>query len=176
MVFIVVILFIILIGFFSAWIFSGRFTGFVSDNIKSYTIRGNSMFPMLKEGDKVKIFLGYYETNEVKRNDVVLTEFLWRENPLLKIVRGLPGDELVIKKSDGGFNIFINNQILTNSEGVSYIIDSKGANLLGLYAKDYEGKIPDGAYLILGDDYLGSLDSTDFGLVGKSNFKGKVVG
>jgi len=175
-VFIVAVLIIVsLLGIFCAKILLNK-SSEMNYEEKIFTIRGDSMSPLLKDGDKVKILLDYYDENEVKRDDVVLVEFSWREDPILKIIKGLPGDELEIKTSEGGFNIFINNQILTNSGGVSYITDSKGANLLGLYAKDYNGKIPDGAYLLLGDDYLGSLDSTDFGLIGKSNLKGKVIG
>jgi len=47
--------------------------------------------------------------------------------------------------------------------------------MLSLYERDYKGVIPKNAYLILGNLVEGSLDSSRFGLVGKSDFLGKVV-
>ena len=47
--------------------------------------------------------------------------------------------------------------------------------LLALYEKDYQGVIPAGAFLILGNAPGGSLDSTQFGLVSQEDLEGKVT-
>ena len=46
--------------------------------------------------------------------------------------------------------------------------------MLSLYERDYQGKIPEDAYLVLGDNINGSLDSRNFGLIGKQDILGKV--
>jgi type IV secretory pathway protease TraF len=45
--------------------------------------------------------------------------------------------------------------------------------MLSLYEKDYKGIIPQNTYLILGDQPSGSVDSSVFGLVDKSDILGK---
>jgi type IV secretory pathway protease TraF len=46
--------------------------------------------------------------------------------------------------------------------------------MLSLYEKDYKGVIPKNAYLLLGNRISGSVDSTTFGLVEKSDIIAKV--
>ena len=47
--------------------------------------------------------------------------------------------------------------------------------MLELYINDYQGVIPANAYLILGNQAEGSLDSIRFGLIGKEGIVGKIV-
>lgn len=134
------------------------------------TIRGNSLAPLLNPDEEAKVQRNYYQNYPIQRNDVVLIDHAGRKNSLIKIVKGLGGDELTLQKVDKGWNILINNKILLNSENKKYIINGKKYKMLSLY----EGVIPKDACLVLGDNPSGSLDSTRFGLINKKNIIAKV--
>jgi len=144
--------------------------------IESRTVQGKSLTPLIKTGQRVKVFINYYHYYPVERNDVVLITYAGSKNPLIKIVKGLPGDSFSLQKvsDELKWNILINNNILKNSEGKSYIIGNAGYKMLSLYEKDYQGIIPENAYLVLGNIVSGSLDSTRFGLINKTDILGKV--
>jgi len=145
-------------------------------NEKTYTVRGESMRPLLKEGQGITGLLGYYACHEVKRGDIILYEPPGKENVIVKKVVGTPGDSFAIEKNGTSpdWNIVINGSLLTNSAGVAYALDEQKHKILALYERDYTGNIPEGAYILLGDAPAGSLDSTQFGLAQKSRIMGKV--
>ncbi|MDP3990767.1 MAG: signal peptidase I [Candidatus Nealsonbacteria bacterium] len=137
-------------------------------------VRGGSLDPLIKDGEIVKVFWGYYDCNDIKRDDVVLYSYAGNEAPLIKIVRGVPGDKFNLWQTDGGWHILINGEVLKNSEGIPYLISGKRYEMLSLYEKDYGGIIPKDAYLIMGNLVSGSIDSTRYGLIDKSDILGKV--
>jgi len=133
-------------------------------------VRGGSMAGLIDDGKKVKILYGYYDCNPVERGNVILYNYPGNPNPIIKSVRGLPGDTFSVEN-----NIILNGQPLTNDNGQPYKLDEQEGKLLELYEKDYHGRIPPDTYLILGNITYGSLDSTKFGLVGGKDVLGKVV-
>ena len=138
-------------------------------------VRGNSLDPIIQDGDTVKIAFGYYDCNEIKRDDIVLYDYAGYSNPLIKIIKGLAGDSFKLVRKDGGWNILINDEIVKNSDGQEYVLDERGYKMLSLYEKDYKGVIPENAYLLLGNIPSGSLDATHFGLIDKSGILAKVI-
>jgi len=137
-------------------------------------VRGNSLSPLIKDGEMIKVFLGYYNCHEIQRNDVVLYSYAGDKNPLIKIVKSIPNDKFQLQKSTNGWHILINGEILKNSENKPYLLNEKGYKMLSLYERDYQGIIPKNTYLILGNLVSGTLDSTYFGLIDKSDILGKV--
>ncbi|MFH1233433.1 MAG: signal peptidase I [Patescibacteria group bacterium] len=147
------------------------------DNIKEEikTVRGSSLEPLVLEGAKIKILPGYYQCYEIKRNDLVLYDYKGNEVPVLKIVKAIPQDTFrLVAKDNDSYNLFINEKIAANSQGFPYIFNTKQSKMLFLYEKDYKAVIPQNTYLLLGDQVNGSVDSTVFGLVDKSDILGKV--
>jgi signal peptidase I len=138
-------------------------------------VQGTSMEPVIKEGQKVKILFDYYKCHPILREDIILYRYSGNENPLIKRVKGVEGDDFKLKEQKEGWLIYINNQPLKNSLGQYYLLNERSYRLLSLYERDYKGKIPEGAYLILGEDPYGSLDSTRFGFVSKDDILGKVI-
>lgn len=137
-------------------------------------VRGNSLAPLVKSGQTVRVLFGYYECNEIQRDDVVLYNFAGSKTPLIKIVRGVPGDSFKLEQTKrGAWHIIINGEVLKNSVGQNYLISGKRYEMLALYEKDFKGKIPAGAYLLLGNITSGATDSTRFGLVSKRDILGK---
>ncbi len=156
-----------------------RYSDFIVPSIpgapKKMIVRGNSMEPYLKDGDYIFAQNGYYDKNPVTKEDVVLVNFSWREDPLVKFIKGVPGDSFFIKKAEGGnFNILINNEILKNFDGIPYKISYSGFRVLELYVKDYKGVIPEDAYLVMGNLAEGSEDSARFGLMSIENISARV--
>jgi signal peptidase I len=142
--------------------------------IEEKIVRGNSLEPLIKDGETIEILFGYYDCHPIERNDIVIYFYAGNKNPIIKIIKGIPGDKFSLKKTNNGWYILINGEILKNSENQPYILDDQGYRLLSLYEKDYKGIIPEDAYLILGNLPQGSLDSSHFGLVGKKDILGKV--
>jgi signal peptidase I len=142
--------------------------------IEEKIVRGNSLEPLIKDGETIEVLFGYYDCNPIQRNDIVIYFYAGNKNPIIKIVKGIPGDKFSLKKTNNGWYILINGEILKNSENQPYILNEQGYRLLSLYEKDYKGIIPEDTYLILGNLPQGSLDSSHFGFVGKKDILGKV--
>jgi len=141
---------------------------------KEMIVQGNSLEPLIMPRKTIKVLFGYYSCHEIKREDVVLFDYAASKNPVIKIVKGIPGDKFELKHSGSGWNLLINNKVVKNSESEPYLITDHGYRMLSLYEQDYHGIIPPNTYLLLGNLAGGSLDSTVFGLVDKSDIIAKV--
>jgi len=137
-------------------------------------VRGSSLTGLIEPGQTVKILLGFYDCNDVKRGDVITYNYAGDKNPLIKIVKGISGDRFHLQKTEGGWHILVNDEIVRNSQNQPYVFDEGGYKMLSLYERDYAGVIPENAYLILGNLASGSLDSSHFGLIDKKDILGKV--
>lgn len=154
------------------------------------TVQGTSLGNLLRDGAEVKILGNYYACNEAKREEIVEYDYLGNPIPIAKVVKGVPGDTFALKQITGGnsapsagsgqagspqgWNLLINGEVAKTSDGKPYLLDDRAYRTLSLYTKDYKGVIPPDAYLILGDLPGGSSDSTQFGLVGRADFLGKI--
>lgn len=144
--------------------------------VEERIVRGNSLAPLIKPGEKVKALFGYYHCHKIEREDIILYSYPGNNVPLIKVVKGIPEDSFELEKIDNkGWYILINGNVLKNSEGIPYLISGNRYKMLALYQRDYQGRIPEGAYLLLGNLPSGSTDSTCFGLVGKQGILAKVV-
>lgn len=129
-------------------------------------VRGNSLSPLIKPGDKVKIYFDFYDTHKIQREDIVACKYSCCPDPIIKIVRGIPKDKFELKElKDGSAQVLINRKVLKNSSNQPYKFTGKRKKMLLLYEKDYRGIIPERTYLLLGNIVSGSLDSARFGLV-----------
>ena len=145
-----------------------------SIKVEERIVRGSSLTPLVEAGEIVTILFGYYDCHQIRRNDVIAYNYSGRSDPIIKVVKGLPGDTFHLEKNNMGWNILINNKIVKNSQDEPYLLSEKKSKMLALYESDYQGVIPENSFLILGNLVSGSLDSTRFGLIDKSNTLGKV--
>jgi signal peptidase I len=141
---------------------------------EEYTVRGDSLQGIVEDGQIVKVFPEYYDCYEIKRGDMIVYSYAGNSEPVIKIIKGIPGDRFELRESGSGWNILINEQVLMSSDNQPYLLDVKGYNMLSLYERDYNGVIPENAYLILGNLAGGSVDSTRYGLVSRDDILGKV--
>lgn len=137
-------------------------------------VRGNSMSGIVEDGQQITVLKNYYSCHEIQRNDVVIYQYYPDKEPLIKIVKAIPGDKWTLKMNAQGYEIVVNGMPLLTSNGSLYQIPAENIKMLEMYVSSYP-VIPPEAYLILGNLFYGTLDSTRFGLVGKSDIIGKVI-
>lgn len=139
-------------------------------------VRGNSLSGLIENGEVVTVLFGYYECDEIRRDDLVLYSYAGNEVPLIKIIKGIPGDDFKLEQAEPEvWHILVNGKVVRNSEGNPYFISGNRYKMLALYEKDFRGKIPKGVYLLLGNLVSGAVDSTRFGFVSKETILGKAV-
>lgn len=119
-------------------------------------VNGNSMEPSLSTGDVVLVNkLRMRVGGGLDRGDVVMLSFDSRSGTFVKRIAGVPGDEVEVNET----GVFINGE--------------KAADGTEEASKLKSGTIPDGYYLVLGDNRLNSNDSRLMGLVSENNIQGK---
>jgi signal peptidase I len=135
-------------------------------------IAGNSMNPTLKDGQFTLVLKCSYLFSPVERGDIVaLTN---HDKSYVKRVIGLPGEK--IEYMDGKLLIndetylekYLGDKVVTTNFTFSDICSKKDCP---------DGKIPEGKYMVMGDNRPESKDSRDkeeFGLVDKKDIKGKI--
>jgi len=169
-----VVIFFVVISFF--WVKRSYFQ-YLIFGVYYETVRGKSMEPYLLDGDEVKIDSDYYEKNQIQKGDVVIIDFEWRQDPVVKFVHAIPGDEFGIERQqDGSYFVLVNGEAIKNSENEFYSLSYSKTRMLDLYINDFDGVIPENMYLVFGNLTQGTQDSTQFGLIQKEKIIGKVVG
>lgn len=138
-------------------------------------VRGSSLSRTLPAGTRVSLELGYYDRRAVERDQVVAFRVASHAAPVIKIAKGLPGDELSLVERDGKRMIEVNGRALVNADGWPYHLSISSHRLLSLYVRDYQGRIPADAYLLLGDAPTGGLDSTRLGLIHHTDLIARVL-
>lgn len=141
-------------------------------DIKVNRVTGNSLSGVVESGENLKIFVGIYDCNEVKREDIVVYHFSGSPIPLVKLVKGLPNDTFKIECIDNKCYININGNKVRNFSGGLYYIVEKESSLLKYYEKSFRGIIPEDTFMILGS-HNGTVDSSKFGLISKKDLLGK---
>lgn len=125
---------------------------------------GNSMNPTLKDEELLILNKFRYRFTDIKRGEIISLKY---DNTkyLIKRVIGLPGENVSILDS----KLYINDKEFQES----YISTDLKYDNFSLKDLGYE-KIPDGMYLVLGDNRVDSLDSREIGLIKKEDVIGKV--
>ena len=155
------------------WIIALAVIAFVLIFIVAFQpIAGNSMDPTLKDGQIVLVSKFSYKLSSVKRNEIIV--FKNDGKTYVKRVIGLPGEK--VEYMDGV--LFINDEPYKETYLDEGVVTYNFLFIDVCSLEDCpEGKIPEGKYLVMGDNRPESIDSRDssFGLIDKSDIKGKVV-
>jgi signal peptidase I len=154
-------------------------------------VRGSSMEPALIKADKVFIDKISMWTNMPARGDIVVFRKPGENKRLIKRVIACPGDSIAV--TDGKLvlngNISEEPYVLPENrtdlpdlkvEGEVLLVDNEPVRITGaegdaVYALDNPeaGIIPDGFFLVLGDNRKISLDSRNWGLLPASQIIGR---
>jgi signal peptidase I len=133
-------------------------------------VAGNSMVPTLDEGDAIAVSKLSYKFGSVQRNDIVIIKKNGKS--YVKRVIGLPGESIKYIKS-----ILYIDDVPYTENFLDDDVETSGFTLDDICKENEcpDGIIPEGKYLVLGDNRPESEDSRDFGLVDKTEIKGKVL-
>jgi hypothetical protein len=133
------------------------------------------MRPLIKRDDKYVALLKYYDCHPIHRGDVVLAYTTDDKEPVVRIVRGVPGDkyQVISDTKNKSWNIKINEEILKTDTTPYYFGSVQGAALL----EEQKSKGPN-----LGNDEFilfsmispGSRDSGMVGRISRAKILGKV--
>ena len=135
-------------------------------------IPSGSMLPTLQIDDRLIIDKISYRFSNPVRGDIIVfnpTAQLEKEkfkDAFIKRVIGLPGDRIDVK--DG--KVYINGQVLTEK-----YLDEAPAYNWSSTALTPDGIVPEGHYLVLGDNRNNSYDSHYWGFVPKDKIVGKAT-
>lgn len=125
---------------------------------------GSSMSPTFESQEIVILNKLHYRFFDIKRFDVISFEYDSTKY-LIKRVIGLPGEKIEYKD-----NVLYVNGKEVEEEFLTEDITTENFSLTGL---GYE-TIPEGMYLVLGDNREDSLDSREIGLIKEEEILGKV--
>lgn len=134
----------------------------------TYSVDGLSMDPTFEEGDRVIVNKFIYNLTDVERDDIVVFDS-HNDAAYVKRVIGVPGDTVEMRDRV----VYVNGEPLEEDyvvhQGETYM-DDFTLETLGV-----EGDtIPEGQYLVLGDNRPISRDSRDFGLISDEDIIGEV--
>lgn len=138
---------------------------------RALTVVGTSLMPRIADGATVDAIVGVDCAFAPSRGNIVLFVSGAQSVPLAKVVAAEPGDRWSVTDEGG---VLVNEAEIRNSADVAYRLDAARASMLRLYEAAYNGVIPPDSYLLLGERREGSLDSSQFGLVHRTDVIGKI--
>ena len=133
---------------------------------RTVEVQGSSMHPTLVHGERVIVWKLFYSPDF---SDIIILEHT-DGNLHVKRVLGTPGDRVD----------YVNGEMMINGEVISepYIASEESTNgftLESLCQFDDCNVIPEGYFLVLGDNRNRSGDSREYGLVHESQIMGRAV-
>ena len=128
-------------------------------------VQGDSMSPILEDGDVLMCNKVTYNFNPPERFDIVVVPAK-DGTYIVKRVIGLPGERI---KIDNFGKVEINDKILEDDKGIGYILDKGNAKDTITLGMD--------EFFVMGDNRNSSIDSRfdEVGPIRRSEFVGKVV-
>ena len=143
--------------------------------IRSYIItpvvvRGDSMYDTLKDGEILFLSKIHYRVSSIQRFDIVVIRDLDGDF-IIKRVIGLPGDNVEYRDDV----LYINGKKYDKRFTDDVTEDFTLEEVCKIHNVDCNGKIPDGMYLVLGDNRDVSADSRVKGLIKRSQVQGKAI-
>ena len=153
---------IIILGFFS-WIFFNDKINNTCFQILEKNISWNSMEPSISSWEKMKLFVWYYDCNEIKRGDLIAYDFANSGELFIKKLYVLPWDKLEIQDSQ----LLINWELMINSTGNIYKFNDADIKLMSLYIVNW--KLKQWSYFVFWDNIWNSTDSRKFWAIWKKD-------
>lgn len=126
-------------------------------------VSGDSMKPNLHNGDLLLERKINYNSTNIKRFDIVVIKEGKEE--IIKRIIGLPGEQISYK----------NNKLYVNDKVLEENFDFRKTNDFNLEEICSCNSIPEGKYLVLGDNRPISKDSRMIGLIDEKDILGKAV-
>ncbi len=133
------------------------------------SISGQSMMPLLRDGDLVWIGIDYYRYFPMQRRDIVIIDFNVDNDLRVKRLVGLAGDRVRLNAAG---DLLVNDSVV-----LRHLTQQPRAfesfNFFQPHSSSFEKIIPGGKVLVLSDNYLG-VDSREWGFIDSNSLVGKV--
>ncbi|MBK9039563.1 MAG: hypothetical protein IPL83_10420 [Bdellovibrionales bacterium] len=144
---------------------------------KNDTMGTSELGHILTKGQTYKVLMGYYRCNEVSRGDLVLYQFSDEILPVIRIVRGIPNDQIETREvSTGLWEIRVNSNPIPGPDGGDFqLTELASPPLLNTLMKSRNGILKNDEYLLMTLLPPGSDDSLRLGPAPKSRLRGKVL-
>lgn len=114
------------------------------------------MSPTIKEGSVFVVNKLVYNLRDIKRNEIIVLKH--DEKYMIKRVVGLPNEHIEYK----------DNKLFINGKQYTETFLKKG-----IKTEDYDIKLKNNEYFVLGDNRENSKDGNDFGAITKKDIVGK---
>ena len=134
--------------------------------LRTVEVQGSSMYPTLEHGERIIVWQLFYSPNF---SDIIVLEHT-DGNLHVKRVLGTPGDR--VDYIDGEMII---NGVVINEPYIAHEPSINGFTFENLCQFDDCSVIPEGYFLVLGDNRNRSGDSREYGLVHESQIMGRVT-
>lgn len=126
-------------------------------------VSGNSMEPNLNNGELLLVRKIGYNSSTIKRFDIVVVKD--KEDEIIKRVIGLPGEHISYKNN----KLYINDVLVEEPYLYRKTVDFNLEEICSC------ASIPEGKYLVLGDNRPISKDSRILGLIDEKDIVGKAI-
>lgn len=128
-----------------------------------------SMEPFFKDGENLQVKQNYYNCHTIQRDDFVIVDTHSNYWQIIKQVKAIPGDKIIINVDTG--NIFINDTKLI-SPYWDYIFTKPELEMMNLYVKD--NLLIENAYFVFGTLQKNSIDSRKLWWIDRKNIIWKI--
>jgi signal peptidase I len=133
--------------------------------MQPHKIKGDSMQPNYPDGEFLLTDKISYKFGEPKRGDVVVFKAPVAEDEYIKRIIGLPGEKVKVQSA----HVYLNGKLLNETYLAPTLITASG----NFMKEGVEVTVPEGEYLVFGDNRPASSDSRAWGFVTKSAITGK---
>ncbi|WP_019414450.1 signal peptidase I [Paenisporosarcina sp. TG20] len=142
--------------------------------VTNYSVSGQSMEPILKNGDKVLVSKISYIIGDIDRLDVLVFHKDENEDYVKRVI-GIPGDVISYVNDE----LFINKKRVEEPYLISYGAyqhpDDRLTENFTLESLTGNIQVPPDSYFVLGDNRRHSLDSRYFEFIKRETIVGEVV-
>lgn len=135
--------------------------------LQPHKIKGHSMDPNFEDGEFILTDKVSYRLGSPQRGDVVVFKAPpdYQEEFIKRII-GLPGDHVMVKDN----HIYVNGKLIDET---SYLDPSVPVSAGTFTTEGKEVSVPDGEYLVMGDNRPNSYDGRYFGTITRDKITGK---
>lgn len=133
---------------------------------------------VIQPGTKVTLFKNFHECSPLKKGDLVYFRYHSEQDPVIRIVRGIPGDRFEVIKDgkETGWKIRVNDEFLKNGKGEDLVYGApQFTPPLGLAANSHKNTIGENEVILMTNSSSGKFDSTLMGLISIQDIIGKIV-
>jgi hypothetical protein len=146
---------------------------------KVVTVQDEHMAGYFEKNASAQVLENFYNCNAVTRGDFAWYRFSPQIDPVIRVVRGVPGDKYTLteyteKEKKGQWTISINGETV-KAGNQDYYIQSNTVPPLKTYELSRGGVLGADEYILLSNVPPGLSDSSNLGLIDKKSLVGKAI-